>query len=373
MAFVNGNIITKTGGRSMLKKIEFRNFKNLKNTSLDLGPFTLLIGSNAAGKSNIRDGFRFLHGVARGYTLAEIMGEKYIEGGVLQWRGIRGGAKEIAYLDADSFTLNVDFEIHKDPGKLNNFFPFEGSYLIEVNPCGYNGNPVIVKESLYIRNLMMFDSHPDKNPPAQQDQQHITVKIQPGGKSRKAHTETFVAYQPVLTQFIERIDEKRKDKASRETVHFVREAIAAFNSIRFLDLDPDAMRISSQPGQNILGDRGENLSSVLHAICGDPKQKQNLVEWIKELTPMDAKDFEFISDQTGKILVNLIEEKGQKTSAYSASDGTLRFLAMIAALLGPKPAKMYFFEELDNGLHPTRLYLLLQLAEKKAYLEHSLI
>ena len=78
---------------------------------------------------------------------------------------------------------------------------------------------------------------------------------------------------------------------------------------------------------------------------------------------MDVRDFEFVSDLTGKITLVLVEGNGQRTSAYSASDGTLRFLAMIAALLGPKPARFYFFEQLDNGLHPSRLHLLLQLIE----------
>jgi len=39
---------------------------------------------------------------------------------------------------------------------------------------------------------------------------------------------------------------------------------------------------------------------------------------------------------------------------------------MIAALLGPESARFYFFEELDNGIHPTRLHLLLQLIEQQA-------
>ena len=80
---------------------------------------------------------------------------------------------------------------------------------------------------------------------------------------------------------------------------------------------------------------------------------------------MDAKDFEFPSDFTGRILLTLIEENGQKTSAYSASDGTLRFLAMMAALLAPEPARFYFIEELENGIHPTRLHLLLELIERQ--------
>ena len=52
-------------------------------------------------------------------------------------------------------------------------------------------------------------------------------------------------------------------------------------------------------------------------------------------------------------------------SAYAASDGTLRFLAMLAVLLGPKPDGLYFFEEIDNGIHPARQWLLLELIEKQ--------
>jgi predicted ATPase len=120
------------------------------------------------------------------------------------------------------------------------------------------------------------------------------------------------------------------------------------------------------PGQVVLGDRGENLSSVLQAICQDESKKNAIAAWLQELTPLDVVDFDFVPDQTGRILVTLIEKSGQRVSAYSASDGTLRFLAMIAAMLGPDTAKFYFFEELDNGIHPTRLHLLLQLIEQQA-------
>lgn len=50
-------------------------------------------------------------------------------------------------------------------------------------------------------------------------------------------------------------------------------------------------------------------------------------------------------------------------SAYSASDGTLRFLAMLAALLGANAARLYVFEEIDNGIHPSRQQLLIDLIE----------
>ena len=63
---------------------------------------------------------------------------------------------------------------------------------------------------------------------------------------------------------------------------------------------------------------------------------------------MDIVDFEFPADQIGRILLTTVESNGQRISAYSLSDGTLRFLAVLAAFLGPERARLYFFEELEN-------------------------
>ena len=71
----------------MLRYLKLENFKNFRDATLHMGPFTVLVGANASGKSNLRDAFRVLHGISRGYSAAETLGEKWIEGGVLQWPG----------------------------------------------------------------------------------------------------------------------------------------------------------------------------------------------------------------------------------------------------------------------------------------------
>ena len=60
----------------------------------------------------------------------------------------------------------------------------------------------------------------------------------------------------------------------------------------------------------------------------------------------------------------MVEQNGIEISAESASDGTLRFLAFAAALLGTRPAETYIFEEIENGIHPNRVYLLLELLQR---------
>jgi predicted ATPase len=345
----------------MLTQLQLHDFKNYHHATLSLGPLTILLGVNAAGKSNLRDALRFLHGIARGYTLADIIGEKWGEGGVLQWRGLRGGTVEAARHGTNTFTMTATFTPTNGQAQL---LATEGVYTIEVEP-GRNGKPRLVRESLHADNRMLFDSHPASNPPAQGDPQHLTVRIIPGGRYRKGHVESFIANQPVISQIVERIAERRDDGADALR-HAVKSALTTFGSMRFLDLNLDAMRLPSLPGQTTLGDRGENLSSVLQAIYEDPARRAALVGWVRELTPMDVVDLAFLPDPTGRVLVSLREQGGVETSAYSASDGTLRFLAMLAALLGPKPAHLYFFEELENGLHPARLHLLIDLIEQQA-------
>jgi predicted ATPase len=77
-------------------------------------------------------------------------------------------------------------------------------------------------------------------------------------------------------------------------------------------------------------------------------------------------DFEFVPEESGKIALRMIEANGFKVSAASASDGTLRFLSMLAAYFSAPEDGLYFLEELENGIHPTRLHLLLQLIEQQA-------
>ena len=337
----------------MLKKLRLQNFKNFKNTELHLGQFTILIGANASGKSNIRDALRFLHGISRGYNLAEIMGEKYVEGGVLQWRGIRGGTRETAF-QGTNFALEVTFSITNDFG-----IEQEATYQIEVNLGSEKQLQSIVTERLNFVG--------DSDSLFEINLTNRIVKIF-NQASQNLPISSLSLHKPIISQ----LAEITKDVSVEEGFILatsirgkLRATLQAFNDMRFLDLNPEAMRLPSFPGQTILGDRGENLSSVLLDICQDPQKKETLLEWIQELTPMDAKDFEFPTDFTGKTLLTLVEDSGQKISAYSASDGTLRFLAMIAALLGSDPAKIYFFEELDNGIHPTRLHLLIQLIERQ--------
>jgi predicted ATPase len=143
--------------------------------------------------------------------------------------------------------------------------------------------------------------------------------------------------------------------------------LRCIRTMRFLDLDPDSLRRPSVPGATTLGDKGENLSSVLQAICKNPSGKEALIAWTKELTPLDVMDLKFPEvSLDGKIQLQLVEAGGREISAESASEGALRFLAIAAAVLGTEPARFYFLEEMETGIHPNRSHLLVNLLQASA-------
>ena len=111
----------------MITSIRLVNFKNFADETLCVGPFTIIVGANASGKSNIRDAFRFLHGIGRDYTLAEIIGGKYGPGGQREWEPIRGATNEIvrqsppSSREESSFSLEVELNLHGNSIALLNY------------------------------------------------------------------------------------------------------------------------------------------------------------------------------------------------------------------------------------------------------------
>ena len=333
----------------MITSLRLVDFKNFADETLRVGPFTVIVGANASGKSNIRDAFRFLHGIGRGYTLAEIIGGKYGAGGQVEWEPIRGATNEIIRIKESTERLPppIPLPAFALEVKLTVGGP-DVTYTIEVSrettrSTGFR----ITYERLQLGQETVYEK---------QRSVYGDRKVVVGDND-----EIKIALdRPALTQIR---DMRRVHESAKERVEPI---IDALSSMRFLDPAPDRMRLTAYPGQTVLGDRGENLPAVLNDIYADPKRRKLLTSWARELTPMDVNSFEFPIDRYDDRIRLFIQEKnGRKVSAHSASDGTLRFLTLLAAMFGTDPARVYFFEEIDTGIHPARLWLLLRLIERQ--------
>ena len=330
----------------MITSLRLVNFKNFADETLRVGPFTVIVGANASGKSNIRDAFRFLHGIGRGYTLAEIMGGKYGEGGQREWTGIRGAMNEIVRFGHEGFSIEVDvtFASADEPQRMR--------YFVEV------GEEFLRLGTFRIKREEFRDG-PNTIYSGVSSVHDLLVHQSKRAQGKRGHFK-FMLDQPALSQ--DMIWQVTRPRRQDEQVGKLRSTLA---DLRFLDLMPDRMRDPTFPGATVLGDSGDNLPTILESICADPRRKTTLMSWLQELTPMDVSDFRFPRDPSGRVYIQIVERNGREVSAYSASDGTLRFLGMLAALLDPYPAGFYFFEEIDNGIHPTRLHLLIELIERQ--------
>lgn len=346
----------------MITSLGLLDFKSFANERLRMGPFTVIAGANASGKSNLRDALRFLHGLGRGYTLAEILGRKYGPGGEVQWDGIRGAPSEVVRIarhgraGRNGFALEVTLQLQTGITR-----PIQHLFTYSIRCTGSSGSFRVASELLRHGRSIVYHSHPPYPDPVrkQYDEFHLLLRMAKTGQQRKyGHRIAARPDQPALTQIHEHKNALRVHKAQARAV------ANSFARMRFLDPSPNRMRIPSFPGQTTLGDRGDNLPTVLKDICEDSDRRGALIDWTRELTPMDVADFEFPTDRvSGKVQLRVTERGGRRISAYSASDGTLRFLAVLAALFGRDQADLYFFEEIDNGIHPSRLRLLLELIE----------
>ena len=327
----------------MITSVRLVNFKNFVDETLQVGPFTLIVGANASGKSNVRDAFRFLHGVGRGYTLAEIMGGKYGAGGYMEWAGMRGATKEIIRFGHSEFSISV--QANAENGVLN--------YTLEAEYDDFrSGGFRVTHEELSDGGKTVYSGRGLHG--------SLWVDSAKGLERGDPVGQAFRSEQSALLQETAMLGEDRsiEDKP-------VRQMHSILSGIHFPDPVPDRIREPTFRGQIVLGDGGENLPSVLESICSDSGRERTLMSWLQELTPMDVKDFDFSRDPSGRVHLHIVERNGRKVSAYSASDGTLRFLGILAALLNSNEGGLYFFEEIDSGIHPNRLWLLAELIESQ--------
>lgn len=114
-----------------------------------------------------------------------------------------------------------------------------------------------------------------------------------------------------------------------------------------------------------------DAGNIAGLIAGMSPDEQKRIE--KELTayvrPLPEKDIKRIWVETvgrfrNDAMLYCEEEwiKGDKIEidARSMSDGTLRFIAIVVALLTGKAGSLLVIEEVDNGLHPSRSHELVK-------------
>jgi predicted ATPase len=99
---------------------------------------------------------------------------------------------------------------------------------------------------------------------------------------------------------------------------------------------------------DFLSEGGDNLALVLSKFRSQTKAE--LLESLQKLYE-GIQDFH-ITVEGGNVLLFLEEAGGREIPATRLSDGTLRYLCLLAILLHPEPPPLLAIEEPELGLHP---------------------
>jgi predicted ATPase len=161
-----------------------------------------------------------------------------------------------------------------------------------------------------------------------------------------------------------------RDPESYPVLHWLQEQyerIRLYRSWTFGPLAGVRREQSAQGRSDVLSDSGENLALVLSKIRS--RVKNELIESLRKLFD-GIEDFHLTIDG-GNVLLFLEETGGREIPATRLSDGTLRFLSLLAILLHPDPPPLVAIEEPELGLHPDimpHIAELLTIASKRTQL-----
>lgn len=314
----------------MLKSVRFINWKSFRDATLHLDPLTVLIGANASGKSNAIEGLELLARLARGTDIQTALdgGEKLpsIRGGI-EWAGFRG---------ADAVTINA---LYREPGKQEDRLyrtRFQLKPALEVDlfePQRPDGTPL-----------------PDAELQAELDE-HL-ARLAQGRKLRRIRSSDSLSgfFKGLLSEL--GIEEMLQSPFRR-----------SLRSLFVLMPETALMRRYVPLAESLLPD-ASNLAGVIAALS-DPQRKEVedlLTEHLAKLPEYRVKRIyvERFGLHKSDAMLCCEEPWGATIDARCMSDGTLRFVAILTALLTLPSGSLLVIEDVDTGIHPSRLELVFQ-------------
>ena len=135
--------------------------------------------------------------------------------------------------------------------------------------------------------------------------------------------------------------------------------LSYINRISIIDPVPNKMRQYSKLSKQLFKDCS-NIAGVMAALKDDEKREleEKLTKYIRPLPERDIIKMEAVKVGLTNTDAMLYCYEGWNPSvpvdARGMSDGTLRFAAIVVAMLTAKPQSLLIIEEVDNGLHPSR-------------------
>lgn len=241
-------------------------------------------------------------------------------------------------------------------------------YLYAIEIENYSGSLQVKSESLQRLKYRPKDNKSNpysifiyRTDPCEQDSPYITARTY---NEKQGSPRPCARSQSILSQL-----------HIQSTANILRSEInAALNTMHenlgnifILDPIPSHMR-SFSPLSDALSSDANNIAGVISAFPEDEKKslEAKLSNYIKSLPEREI--IEVFSETVDRFNSSAmlyckegwLDDEPQIIDARGMSDGTLRFLAILTALLTRPIGSLLVIEEIDNGLHPSRADLLIR-------------
>lgn len=345
------------------KELRLINWKSFKDAVLYIDSLTVIIGLNASGKSNLLDALLFLQRISHLTSISTAIS------GDSELPGLRGGLEWIVRNPGEEFTLEVLVSSGDDE---------RTDYLYSITVAIEGSAARLAAESLVSlryrpgsdkpikRNLFVAEAEDSTMPLSL-----IPVYFYMPNKERKKRF-NLNRIRPILVQ-VDSLDVFKEISASAKHV------IEQLQRIFILDPIPNHMR-KYQPLATKLQTDAANIAGVLAANKLNSALNANVntqdIENIEEVltgyfTKLPEGDIGRVwTELVGKFKTDamLYCEEQWATDAEPVivdlrgmSGGTLRFMAIVSALLTLEEGSLLVIEEVDNGLHPSRAKVLVNM------------
>ena len=300
---------------AMLRRLTLKRFRSLRSATVEFDNPTFLVGQNGAGKSNIVDALSLLAD-AMAAPFAAVM-------------DTRGGIGAVGHRST-SRGRGADVGVRVDIEGLSGVR--EAMYAFEVRPTqGYDYE---------VRREQCLCVAEDGTP----SWFHRADKFRSNIKTHPAPAPNALALPLVAG------DERF-------------EPVAQFLSdIQPYRIDPRTLRELQEPDAGFrLRSDGANTASVLHQL--DPGTRQHLQEVLQTVVPGEV---EVKAERVQNKLSLQFTQRGARAAAlrlgpHNMSDGTLRAVGLLAAVLQPKLPSMLIVEEPEATIHPGALGTILDI------------
>lgn len=317
-------------GKRFIHSLQLQNFLSYgsEGRKIELQPLNVLIGTNASGKSNLIEAMGVLKA-----TPTDLLAPIRQGGGISDflWKGEKGipTAKIEAILDYPERTMPLHYQIS---------FTAVGQRLEVVDEAIEDMEPRHSSES----EPFFYYRHNNWGRPVInviEDNEQQTRKL------RTLRREDIIPDQSILSQ--------RKDPEQYPELSYLGNKFADIGLYRNWQTGRDSLSRKAQqtdlPEHPLLEDGG-NLGLVLNNLQYQLGSRE-IIEKLKLF--YDAAEELSIKIYGGTVQI-FIRETGliQPIPATRLSDGTLRYLFLIALLLDPTPPPLICIEEPEIGLHP---------------------